>query len=211
LLHHGQLPASVASLLNICQDVLTIVPPPQLDIVHALDWYYEPPTAGTSSWRKRAAGRLVNGCKYDKGSDPDSIDICGRTLAGALAAMIDRHPLLSAVTAVVAVPGHDSKVTSTSRRLARTLAQHHLGLPLVPVYTHSNVRQKSKDSTAAQLFALRHDYHIPESLACHTVLVVDDVVRTGGTMDSVGWALRRAGAAAVFGIAGAKTRRNSAG
>jgi hypothetical protein len=209
LLHQGQPPASVVSLLCICRDVLTIVPPPQLDLVHALDWYYDPPPTGTSGWSKRAAGRLVSGCKYDKGSDPSSIDVCGRMLAGGLAAMIDRHPLLSAVTAVAAVPGHDSKVTSTSRRLARTLAQHHLGLPLVSVHTRTNIRQASKDSTEAQLFDLRDDFYIAESLVGHTVLVVDDVVRTGGTMDSLGWALRRAGAAAIFGVAGAKTRRNT--
>jgi predicted amidophosphoribosyltransferase len=40
---------------------------------------------------------------------------------------------------------------------------------------------------------------------------VADVIRTGGTMDSVGWALRQAGAAAVFGVAGAKTYRDSTG
>jgi hypothetical protein len=199
----GPLPGSVKETLELLKRVLTLVRRPHLDVALALDFYKKPdPELDPKQWPDTAAGSMVKVAKYWNNSE--ALD----DLVGAIAKVVGQHKIYSAVDYVSSVPGHDTTKTSFGEHLAAELAKR-LSKPLVSPRAAHAVRPAAKERDNLETtLTLEDEFAFGPEVAGRVVLIVDDVYRTGQTMDSVAKAAKEAGAVAALGLAGAKTLRN---
>lgn len=144
---------------------------------------------------------IIHAFKYDR----------RRTLAGPLAALMRQagQEVLEGADAVVPVPLHPWRALHRGFNQAEDLAQH-LGLPVWhpirrtrqgPPQAGLNGRQRRTNVVGA--FRHRAGYSIgadpgqSRRLRNRTVVLIDDVMTTGATLDGCSLALLRAGAARV--------------
>ena len=169
-----------------------------------------PPGAGAVA-RQRAAGwyrgtlrSVIHAFKYQG----------RRSLAEPLAALMRDAggPLLGAADLVVPVPLHPRRRWARGFNQARDLALH-LGPPVADVlrrtrYTRPQTalaagRRRANVAGAFEL-SRRDPCGKRQAVAGRTVIVADDVLTTGATLDACARALRAAGARAVFGLTAAR-------
>lgn len=190
-------PRAVRQTANLLKDVLTMTSREHLDFALALDWYKVPdPEVDPNRWANTSSGELVNRAKYRSHSPS------GRELADHMADLIERHPLLEAANSIITVPGHRADGTSFGEKLARAVA-HRADKPVVETQCPNGPRPQQKEESARNLL---DEFEIPDILS-GGVIIVDDVYRTGGSMDSVAAAAKEAGARRVFGLAAVRTLR----
>lgn len=199
----GPLPEAVEESLELLKQVLTLVRQPHLDVAIALDLYKKPdPEIDPQYWPNTAAGAMVNAAKY-WGNDAALGD-----LVNALAKVVAQHKIYGAVDYLSSVPGHNTTETSFGERLAAALAVR-LGKPLISPRAAHAMRPAAKErDNLGQTLTLENEFAFGAEVSGRVVLIVDDVYRTGQTMDAVAKAAKEAGAVAALGIAGAKTLRN---
>lgn len=131
----------------------------------------------------------------------------GIRLVDKLCGVIEAHPTLQHVEIVVDVPGHDSKRVSFGSRVANTVAIRR-GAEFVRTQAKSDFRPEAKNLSPSQRDEhLVNEFSVPNDVAGKTVLIVDDVFRSGTSMASVATTARSAGASTVFGLCGVRTMR----
>lgn len=173
----------------------------------ALDWYKIPPDGVDSHWRNTTSGDLVHRGKYWYKSDVEQQGIAGRTLARFACETVRAHARLICSAVVLDVPGHDSKQVSFGSRLAATVAMD-TSKRFVKVAARDVFRAQAKAMDAAQQAeSLRDQFEVQESLVGTSVLIVDDVFRSGASMKEVARAAKAAGALSVYGLAAVRTMR----
>ncbi len=190
-------------LLELLSKVLSIRIP-NLDVAVAFDWYGIPPDEEHSEWRTTPLATLRKKAKFWK-SSPQVMEESRRRLTTLMTGFVDRHPLYGSAQAVVATPGHDRSELSCSEDLAERLACA-TGKLLVMTDTQYQVRDQVKGDEPVNLAG---QFSMPSSLSDLTVIVVDDVIKSGKTMRHMGVAARKAGAARVLGLAPVRTMRGS--
>lgn len=198
---------AVRLLLDLLKEII-IVPSGAIDLVAALDWY-KIPAEGVDSyqWPNTETGELVSSGKYRYRQAPGPQAEAGRNLASRICNVIDRHALLKDVSIVLNVPGHDSRLVSFGSRLAATVARDR-GLPMIKVHTSSLFRAAAKELERHKLAQMFDDeFSVPSEVRGCSVLIVDDVIRSGTSMAAVGKAARASGAYRVFGIGAVRTMR----
>ena len=161
--------------------------------------------------RQRAAGRyrgalraVIRAFKYQG----------RRSLAEPLAALMRDAgaPLLAAADLVVPVPLHPRRRWARGFNQARDLALR-LGPPVADVLRRTRhtrpqtalaaARRRANVAGAFEL-SCRGPFGRRQPVAGRTVVVADDVLTTGATLDACARALRAAGARAVFGLTAAR-------
>jgi ComF family protein len=170
--------------------------PPAFERLRAA-WAYRPPLDA-----------VIHGLKFQR------LQYLAEHLAEGMAQRLSGE--LAGCSAVVAVPLHWRRRWSRGFNQARAIAEplaERLGLPLLPalVRSRSTPPQSSLDRKA-RLVSPRGAFRGRSAgrfrrweLAGQTVVLVDDVVTTGATLDAAARALRRAGAARVVAVAAART------
>jgi predicted amidophosphoribosyltransferase len=184
------------------------VPSPQaVDLALALDWYKDP-VQGTDprSWPNTQAGELVSSGKYRYRQQAGPQEAAGRALAAMLCDAIYRHAVLGCATVILNVPGHDSTRLSFGSRLAATVARD-TGKPMSRVMTRSAYRPESKFGGTELARMLEDEFSVSEQVRSQSVLIVDDVIRSGTSMAAVAKAARASGARQVLAICAARTIR----
>lgn len=197
--------ASVDELLKLLQEMVTVEcrQPPEFAL--ALDFYKDPESHTDSrQWKNTSAGGLVHTGKYEWWK-PIAQRRAGTALADLMAETIKRHPLLGGCP-IVSIPGSDSTKRSFGDKVAEGVARR-LDVPFYPTQARTPVRPSAKNRDAVD-FDLEGEFTVTEEVAFQRVLIVDDVYRTGGTMRAVAEAAAAAGAAAAYGLVGARTMRN---
>lgn len=183
-------------MLDLFEEVLVLRTGKQLALTIALDFYKVPPTNDSEGWANTRTGRLVNR-KYWK-TDPRAVAQALDMLAGEFGRVIDAHPWYKAADVVVSIPGSEhtfgeqlaAKVTTNCRKpLVRSQR-------LVPGQGPAKAGHASPD---LQTFAL------DGPVDGKTVVIVDDVYKSGITMCSVAAAASALGATRVPGLLGART------
>ena len=198
---------AVRLLLDLLKEIV-IVPSGAIDLVAALDWY-KIPAEGMDpyQWPNTEAGELVSSGKYRYRQVPGPQAEAGRNLASRICDVIDRHALLKDASIVLDVPGHDSRLVSFGSRLAATVARDR-DLPMIKVHSSSLFRAAAKELERHKLAQVFEDeFRVPGEVRGCSVLIVDDVIRSGSSMGAVAKAARASGATRVFGIGAVRTMR----
>lgn len=170
----------------------------------ALDWYKViEEDVDPNDWDYTEVGRLVHDAKYKHWTR------AGRSamddLVDRLCAVIQAHPLMREATAVTTPPSHNGE-TSFAIRLTGLVARQ-LGIGFVRVIDEEGGHAPAKEretgavATSAYTFVCEDD--------CEgTIIVVDDLYRSGRSMAATAAAVSAVGADSVFGLACTKTARN---
>jgi predicted amidophosphoribosyltransferase len=202
--------AATRSLLDVLHDVLTVPSASTVDFAIALDWYMTPiEHMPAADWPRTFAADLVHRGKYwyMRNSRIEQLRACGLALVDLLHAVIIRHPLLMSVDAVASVPGHDSRRVSFGARLADAVARR-LNKPLVRCSALAEFRTEAKSLAPADLTTMIDNQFVcPANLAGKSLLIVDDVYRSGITVGETARALRAAGGMRVSCLSAVRTMR----
>lgn len=191
---------TVDELCTLLREVLTLVPVPELDTILALDFYKRPdPAVPQVEWQNTTAGGLCNRLKFWKG-DPAAQAEAAFELVHRLSRAIGRHPLYNVAELLVVVPSTRSGV---SESLGQEVATE-LRRPYQIARETTGAAWQAKAGTDGQ--PPRH-YTVTGGVAGRSVIVIDDVYRSGSSMRGVGAACRRAGATRVLGLVAARTLR----
>lgn len=151
-------------------------------------------------------GALINDIKYSNGPvEPELVDQL-RTVVKHSILQVQGFPKLmkkfSSLDAVVAVPNNPPKEFSIPHLIANEAATT-LGIP----NRSSEVMKVTKTALAKLGSELNPEaYEAGGSFQGQVVLLVDDVLGSGNTLESVAVNLRRAGAKSVVGFCLAKTK-----
>jgi hypothetical protein len=197
----------VRTLLELLKEIVS-VPSVTVDLLVALDWY-KIPQEGVDSyhWPYTETGELVHSGKYRYRQAPRPQAEAGRSLSSRICDVIRRHALLMDASIVLNVPGHDRLRLSFGSRLAATVARDR-GVPILRVHAKSQFRAQAKELDRGQLAqVLDSEFTVPREVRRHSVLIVDDFIRSGTSMAAVGKAARESGACRVFGIGAVRTMR----
>lgn len=192
---------SHVAMAMLLKDVLSLTTKQHLDCAIALDWYKIPPLDNTPRWPNTPSGELVYRAKYySSGSDKTT---ARRALIEKYVEILDGHPLYRNCNAIATVPGHMANGASFGETLAADVAKSS-GKHLIVTQSPGGPRPAAKETTAPI-----NDGHfrIPFNLR-GDVIVLDDVYRSGTTMNAVAKAVRTAGARRALGIAAVRTLRN---
>ena len=191
------LPQDVAGTVDLLENVLTMRSREHLDFAVALDWYKVPdPAVEPSEWSNTEVGELVNRSKYRK--QRPAI----RELLGKMLEVIELHPLLNRTEYVATVPGHNADGNSFGEALAQVIAGR-TGKTVMQTTCPSGPRAQQKEGLAPSPDGL---FEMPQTL-WGEVLIIDDVYKSGATMNAVALAAREAGADNVYGLAAVRTMR----
>jgi len=207
----GPLPSELETLMTVLGEVLTLEVASEVDAAFALDFYKVPPTDDAPDvWTNTAAGDLVSRAKHR--GDTKVNETAQRDIARRLADVVKRHPWLRTVDAVVSIPGSKTRYWSPGERIAVKLAKE-LGLPMVRTTGKHTERPQAKargeeDYEAPADLDMLSEFIVDLTPQQKSVIVVDDVYRTGTTMRGVAAAARRGGAETVYGLVCARTLRN---
>lgn len=198
---NGPVPAGMRQVLDLLKDVMSLPVREGLDIALTLDFYKNPDDEVDSyQWPNTEAGELVNRAKY-RGSAGARDKLVAR-----MAEVARGHAFYRAADFVLPVPGHDASKVSFGESLAKRVAGA-LALPLAEVRCKRATRPPAKDRGAEEPGSLEDEFQVVTPLGGGIALIVDDVWRTGDSMNGVGLAARRANARAVVGLTATRTMR----
>lgn len=179
------------------------VPPTRTWHTWVLSDHYEP--VSTPRGRQRTfLGDLIYRSKYyDDKSALEALVNAIRHCVRQLHRFPPQADALAAVTAVTAVPCYPPKVLSVPHEIAKAAAAE-LGVPDI-----SPSVVKTRETGAAKMSpSLRPDaYQVRGRVVGEHVLIVDDLYRTGATLESVASQVRVAGAERIVGLCVTKAHK----
>jgi len=198
----------ITSLLELLKSVVTLPTPNNTEFALALDWY-KVPEEGVDpfAWPNTEIADLISRGKYMYKNNAEQQGRCGRALVDKLCAAIEVHPILRSIEAVIDVPGHDRSRVSFGSRVANTVAISR-GAQFIRTQAKSSFRPAAKSLSASQRDEyLGNEFVVSNEVSGKTILIVDDVFRSGTSMASVATAAVAARASAVYGLCGVRTMR----
>jgi hypothetical protein len=199
----GPLDARLVNLLDNLATVMSIGrKPTALDHCFALDFYKRPVEELESiHWPNTEAGDLVQRSKYWTGHASHS---AFKSLITRMSAFVQAHPLLAGASCVVSVPGRIGGQAGHGERLAKGVAAGS-GKAFYPTRALYGQREAAKEGSPLRIDQVDVDSAV---FFDDAVIVVDDVIRSGNSMNAVATSARTKGAVQVYGLAAAKTLRN---
>ena len=194
--------ADLAMLEKLCESLKSKV---IVDLTPGLDFCYAvgPYTVfeEDDSSGRSGIGTLVNSAKYRR--DQSAFAKLGESLL----TFIQDHPILSRVTAISAPPKSQSDLPDLPGLWAKRIAGH-LQLSLIQAKkTRATSPQKNYDGDESEsevVARIKDSISVLNIEAGSKVLILDDTIRSGGTLIELARALRIAGAARIYGLAAAK-------
>jgi hypothetical protein len=196
-------PPQVRDLVYLLKEVVSIPAPIGVDFAIALDWYKKVEDGvDPTEWAETAMGQCIKYTKYATQPTWSTSRAKRRELIRALVGFISRHPLYANAIAISAPPGSAADGQSFAELLAREVAAN-AGKPYIG--------QAAAGSRPPQKEGLHQD--LSEAFTMNgqvsgTVVVIDDVYRTGSSMSGAALAARRAGASSVLALTAVRTLRN---
>ena len=177
-----------------------------LDESHALAYHQETDEA-TGRLARTTLGKLVNRAKYETLKRPREI------IGNAVADFVTRHPRYNRATSVACIPPHKSgKTSSLPNRLVRQVSKT-LELTQVTIERVSDtaeqkeIRDEDRQAGVRKRIAnQRHTMRVNANLERESVIVIDDLYGSGGSMQEACRALKAVGAGEVLGLAITKQR-----
>ena len=206
LITHGIPKAGLQELLALYKTGVSISD--ELDECLALDSHFIPQEYGDDSRLVRTViGELIDRAKY-KGDKNAATQLCDLAVRAA-----SSHPRISGVQFIGCPTSNDnSKQLNLCDLLCNTLCEA-LSLEVITVDKIKEVSpQKDQGDDLATLQEnVDGAFKITADLEGGQILIVDDVYRSGATLNELGQACRNAGAEAVFGLVLSKTMKFALG
>ena len=175
---------------------------PNLDFCFALGPYTL--FSADNEHSRSEIGSLLYEAKYRK--NEWSVTALGRQLSQA----IREHPILNSVTAVSSPPGSIPGASNLVRQWTDSIA-NELEVAAIPATkTRLTPPQKNLDEGVTEEDAmnqLENSISVSDVTPDSKVLILDDTIRSGGTMCELARALRQAGTTRVYGLSVAKDAR----
>ncbi len=201
----GNISSEDVSLAELLKGKLVAGLRPQIEQCYALGPYS---LTKDDNWLHGSYGMAVRRAKYHMDLDAEL------WMQAELIQFARRHPVLRNVDAVAATPRRDESEVKLGERLASTVATG-LGVDLVrPRMVRPTEEQKGPPESASEtemIERIRGSMIVDDTLANKRVLIVDDVLGSGGTMREIGRTLRAAGASSVLGLSVAKDAKFTRG
>lgn len=187
------------ALLDLLQEIKMVNRSrPAVDQCYVLDMYKTVTDDEPKDWPNTETGRLVSASKYRHNSAATEV------LVGRLTKVVTDHPILATSTCVVSVPGQNSASTGHGELVASRVAEA-VGIPFLRTTPRYGTRPPAKEGGVLTAAMIAVDQSIGTK---SRVLIVDDVVRSGRSIEAVANLSRSAGASTVNAVIGAKTMRN---
>lgn len=208
LVAHGTVRDDVLRLCDLLRRVVCLPCGSGVEAAVALDWYkLADDSVDPHEWPNTRVGDLVNLGKYRYRFDQVKLRAVGGELTRHLCRIVDQHPAFRRASVMVDVPGHDASRTSFGSRLCRSVA-HQRDVRFVKVASRVPFRPEAKNLTPAnRRKSLDGQFRIDVSLRGLAVLIIDDVYRSGGSVDETARAARAAGATHVMALCATRTMR----
>ncbi|MEW2211053.1 hypothetical protein AB0895_01140 [Streptomyces globisporus] len=186
---------------ELLKGVLSLTTKSGLNCAIAFDWYKIPPEDESPKWPNTPTGELIyRGKYYTSGATRLA---ARRELVDKFVKILADHPLYRECKQIVTVPGHKADSQSFGEQLAATVSAK-AGKELIQTLSPGGPRPQAKQGTPQVA-----DAHFAMPIALQgDVIVLDDVYRSGTTMNAVAMAAKRAGARRVLGLAAVRTMRN---
>jgi adenine/guanine phosphoribosyltransferase-like PRPP-binding protein len=185
----------LASLLALFTEILTLTRIAGLDEAFALDFHTDSGSESGGDFNRTAIGELAFQAKYRSGKT------AGPALADRLSQVALAHPRLRRSTVVVSVEGTNN---TFGERLANAVARR-MTLPFVKAHWVDKPQIAAKDGRPNLEL---QKCLIDSDLNGQSVLIVDDMWRTGVSSKSVASQARTIGARDVFALCCTRTLRN---
>jgi len=192
----------VIDLLNLLKEVVTLPEQEDIEVSISLDWYKEPDEDG--DLQNTHMGTYINRTKYAPHPDWSGSRSARTSMIDAMARFIMRHPFYAAATLITAPAGHAADGQSFGESFAKDVAAA-TGKRYVPM-VGQGPRAQRKESDNSNL-DLTDEFTMTEVIDRETVIVIDDVYRSGATLRGAAVACRRAGAREVLTVTVARTLR----
>ncbi|XVV11784.1 phosphoribosyltransferase [Actinoplanes sp. CA-131856] len=197
------LPSGLTPMLKLLTDVLSMRRAPKLDVAIAFDWYKKvEEDIDPHDWANTYVGGLVHRGKYYR--------LTPWRQATALTKLVDltvdfirAHPLYANVEYVLSIPGSKADGESFGEKYAARVADA-TKKRLIATTCSIGARSEAKEGNTSGLMG---NVEMPTKVR-GPVIIVDDVYRSGSSMQAVAHAARKAGATRVFGLAAVKTIRS---
>lgn len=164
----------------------------------ALDLYKTPDDGSDpSTWPNTEAGELVSKSKYR--GDYTAF----KELTSRMATVVTDHPMFAASDLVLTIPGRLANGKSHGERLAMAVAALVDKTCLLTKATYVE-RDAAKEG-----FRLESGHvEIPGAVEGMSILIIDDVMRSGNSLGVIAQGALSMGATSVLGLVAAKTLRN---
>lgn len=197
---------STRELLDLLRQILT-VPESGTAYALALDRYKQPQDGvDPRLWSNTTLGQMIYRGKYllNHPLDPQRRSI-GANLADQLCTVIEMHPLLTTIDAIIAVPGHDPKVRSFGEQLAIGVAQRR-SIPLIRCSKPASFQRAAKNMDPDERHAeLANSFTCRATQRVKSALIIDDVYETGTTTGEAARAAKASGVADVAALCVVRT------
>jgi adenine/guanine phosphoribosyltransferase-like PRPP-binding protein len=188
-------PVELTDLLTLFREILTLTRTEGLDEAFALDFHTDPGSETGGIFNRTAIGELALQGKYRSNRE------AGSALADRLSQVALAHPRLRQTTVVVSVEGTNN---TFGEQLAGGVARR-MNVPFIRAHWTEKPKTPAKDGRAnleLQNCTIDGDFNDD------SVLIVDDMWRTGVSLKSVAAQARAMGADEVFGLCCTRTLRN---
>lgn len=188
----------LSGFLDLLKSTIFVDLTPEVDECYALGPY----TVFEENESERGEiGELVNRAKYWR--EDAVVDHLGQRISS----FVEQHPSLSKVQALAVPPKSDSNTPNLARSWAMQLRAGHDWDVISVVKTRETEPQKTlgeedteRDAALRVLDSVRVDQVKPGT----RILILDDTIRSGGTIKELARALRAVGAGSIYGLAVAK-------
>ncbi len=191
-------PETLAKFMNLLKGKIIVDLSPQLDECYALGPYtvFDREKSALALW-----GEHVNRAKYQKDQSA-SIKILKD-----IEDFIDRHPLIRTINDVVSPPKSDNITPNLADAWSHEIASKRGWRRLIANKTQITRPQKKRLDTETEedlIGRVANTTRVDGVNPGSHVLILDDTIRSGGTLIEIARALREAGAREVYGLSAAK-------
>lgn len=193
------IPEDVKSLCKNLESWLTIPNRIGIDLTLSLDWYTQP--GDSDELDHTPTGRLIHHTKHASHPDWSHSREDRRIMLDLMSKAIVNHPLLEPASVVSSPPGSSGDGNSFGELLGSDVA-NKIGKKFIPMEGPAREQQKE-----ASFREVRDDFELSQAVD-GSVILVDDVYRSGATMESAAAAALREGASSVMALTVARTIRN---
>lgn len=166
----------------------------------------------SDTWMYSDIGKLVQAAKsYDRDRSPGDRQLAGK-LARKMLNWIQGMPLYAEADVIVAAPSTNrNKEYDLPDMIAKYISSQTAKRRIKVISSQTSPQKGLMQSEKASAEELARYYRVSGNVRHRSVIIIDDVYESGGTVGGVANALRRAGARRILSLTATKTAKGCGG